>query len=259
MTSPATYGAGRRTVLVHPDAQSLAAAVAARLVTRLIDLQSVRAATHVALTGGTIGIALLAELAVSPAADAVDFSTVHFWWGDERFLPAGDAERNETQARGALLDSLVASGRLPEANIHPMPALDVARGVTTPQAAAAQYAVELGQFGLAQAAKPGFDITLLGMGTDGHIASLFPGFAQLNETQRAVVGVTGSPKPPPERVTLTLPVLDASRETWLVVAGADRAAAVGRALTGRELPAGRVGARERLLWLVDVAALPEAG
>src|SRR5690625_3580213 len=109
-----------RRVVVHPNQDILAAATAARVVTKLIDLQSEAVPVHWVLTGGTVGIGTLAEMAKLPAVAAVDWSGVHIWWGDERFVPAGDGERNEVQAREALLDFLVAECGLPEENIHPM-------------------------------------------------------------------------------------------------------------------------------------------
>lgn len=241
-----------RTVLVHPDAASLAAATAARLITRLIDLQSVQQHTHLVLTGGTIGIRVLECMAASAALAAVDFSTVHVWWGDERFLPTGDPERNETQARSALIDSLVADGRLDPQHVHPIPAPDPAAGIHTPQDAAAAYALALGAY--SDDAAPAFDITLLGVGPDGHIASLFADSAALAQRDGVVVGVNHSPKPPAERVSLTLQALNGSREVWLVASGESKADAVAGALRGTALPAGRVAARERVLWLLDAAA-----
>src|SRR5205807_4336426 len=133
--------AGRRqvsatpVVIVHRDAEVLAQAVAARLITRVADVQALRGAAHVVLTGGTVGIKTLAAVAASPARAAVDWSCVQLWWGDERFLPTGHPERNETQARAALLTSLVAEGLLPESQIHPVPAADTV-GITPEDAAA---------------------------------------------------------------------------------------------------------------------------
>src|SRR5688500_13678645 len=93
-------------VVVHPTKQLLAEAAGARLVTALLDAQAARGLAHVALTGGSMGSAILAAVAASPAKDAVDWSAVHVWWGDERWLPAGDPERNETQNRESLLDQV---------------------------------------------------------------------------------------------------------------------------------------------------------
>ncbi|HWS58537.1 MAG TPA: 6-phosphogluconolactonase, partial [Actinotalea sp.] len=125
----------RPTVVVHPDAATLARATAARLLVQLLDDQSTHRPVHVVLTGGTVGIATLAEVAGSPLRHGVDWSGVHLWWGDERYLPDGSADRNETQARTALLDHL----DLPARNVHPMAAAD-APGITTPEQAAAAYA-----------------------------------------------------------------------------------------------------------------------
>jgi len=240
-----------RDVLVHPDAETLAHATAARLVTRLIDVQSHRSPVHVVLTGGTVGIATLAALAHSPARDAVDWSEVHLWWGDERFVPAGDGDRNETQAREALLDAL--GDALPAANVHPVPAQD--DDVADPHVAADAYAGELAAHAPAGAEVPQFDVLLLGMGPDGHVASLFPGHEALRAAGRPTVGVEGSPKPPPLRVSLTFEAIDSAREVWVVAAGAEKAEAVARALADDpDTPAARVHGTERTLWLVDAAA-----
>ncbi|AEE45999.1 6-phosphogluconolactonase [Cellulomonas fimi] len=246
----------RRDVVVHPDATVLADAVAARLLTRLLDLQSHRSPVHVVLTGGTVGIASLAAVARSPLRDAVDWTGVHLWWGDERFLPDGHAARNETQAREALLDGLDA---LPAANVHPIPALS--QDVPTPEAAAAAYARTLASFAPPGLLAPRFDVALFGMGPDGHVASLFPGHDTVHVTGVATVAVHDSPKPPPLRVSLTFDVVRASREVWVVAAGAEKAAAVASALSGApvaETPAAGALGTERTLWLVDAAATTEA-
>ena len=226
----------------------LAEAVAARLLTRLVDLQSHRSPLHVVLTGGTVGIASLRAVAASPVRDAVDWSGVHLWWGDERFLPDGHADRNETQAREALIDAL--GDALPASNVHPMPALS--DEVPTPEASAALYAQEL-----AAAGSPAFDVLLLGMGPDGHVASLFPGHEALGAQYASTVGVHGSPKPPPLRVSLTFDAIRAAREVWVVAAGAEKADAVASALGGASVtvtPAAGALGTERTLWLVDAAA-----
>lgn len=256
-----TAGAGApRTVLVHPDATVLAEATAARLITRLVDLQSAAAPVHVVLTGGTVGIRTLAAVAASPARDAVDWSGVHLWWGDERFLPDGDADRNETQARDALLDAL--GDALPAANVHPVRPLDEAAGVVTPEDAAAAYAAELAAFAPEGADVPAFDVLMLGMGPDGHVASLFPGHEALGVTGVPTVGVHGSPKPPPLRVSLTFEALRAAREVWVVAAGAEKAGAVASALSDAPVertPAAGARGTDRTLWLVDAAAVSEVG
>lgn len=252
MTTHATRG-----VVVHPDAETLAHAAAARLLTTILDRLAVQETVHLVLTGGTIGIKTLAAVATSPVARAVDWSAVHVWWGDERFLPDGDPERNETQAREALLDGLDA---LPAANVHAIPAPG-SPGVTTPEDAATAYARELASCARdTGGAVPVFDVLLLGMGPDGHVASLFPGHEAL-AASGSTVGVRGSPKPPPERVSLTFEAIGAAREVWLVVAGQDKAPAVERALAGasrEEIPAGSVAGTVRTLWLIDAAAATPA-
>jgi len=239
-------------VVVHADPGVLAQAVAARLAVRLLDAQAARGMAGVVLTGGRAAAEVYRALGRSPARDAVDWSRVDFWWGDERFLPAGHPDRNETQAREALLDALP----LDPTRVHPMPPSDGPDG-NDPEAAAARYAAEL-----AAAARPGhatlphFDVLLLGVGEDGHVASVFPEHPVTYET-RPVSAVRGSPKPPPVRVTLTLPAINTAEEVWLVAAGEDKARAVGMALGGAgpvQLPAAGVGGLNRTLWLLDRAA-----
>lgn len=242
-------------VVVHPDADALAKATAARLLLRLLDAQSLHSPVHVVLTGGGMGGRVLAEVAASPLRDVVDWSGVHVWWGDERFLPAGDPERNETQARAALLDVLP----LPEGNVHAVP--PHGPHTPTPEEAAAAYARELADHAAdgddAGPEVPAFDLLLLGVGPDGHVASLFPGRGAVHVVDTTTVAVHDSPKPPPERVSLTLPAIEAAEEVWLVVSGADKAPAVRSALAGADpddVPAAAVRGRRRTLWLLDVAA-----
>ncbi|MFL6113766.1 MAG: 6-phosphogluconolactonase [Catenulispora sp.] len=245
-------------IIVHRDAEVLAQAVAARLITRVVDVQALRGAAHVVLTGGTVGIKTLVAVADSPARGAVDWSRVQLWWGDERFLPSGHPERNETQAREALLDTLVSEGLLPPGNIHPMPAADTV-GIT-PEESAEQYAATLADFARDGADVPAFDVLLLGMGPDGHIASLFPGHPALYEEQRTVVGVHGSPKPPPLRVSLTLPAIRSAAEIWVVAAGTEKAKVTHLALSGAgpvQIPAAGARGRGRSLWLLDRASASE--
>jgi len=244
-------------VIVHAEPDVLAQAVAARLIVRLVDAQAERGAAGVVLTGGTIAAAVHRAVRESPARDAVDWSKVDVWWGDERFLPAGDPDRNETQARADLLDALP----LDPERVHPMPAVDGPDG-PDPEAAAARYADEL-----ARAAKPGtahlphFDVLMLGVGEDGHVASVFPEHPVAYET-RTTSAVRGSPKPPPIRITLTLPSINTAEEVWLVAAGAGKAGAVKLALSGAgpvQVPAAGVHGVDRTLWLLDRAAAAHVG
>ncbi|UWE09020.1 6-phosphogluconolactonase [Actinacidiphila bryophytorum] len=240
-------------VVVHRDKELMARAAAARLITRIVDAQASRGAASVVLTGGRNGSALLAALAESPARDAVDWARLDVWWGDERFLPDGDPERNVTQA-ATLLDAVP----LDPARVHPMAASDGPYGSDV-EAAAEAYAAEL-----AAAAGPGdhgrvpaFDVLMLGVGPDTHVASLFPEHPAVRERTRTVVGVHGSPKPPPTRISLTLPAICAAHEVWLLAAGEDKAGAVALALSAPgELQAPASGARglSRTLWLLDRSA-----
>jgi 6-phosphogluconolactonase len=257
-------------VVVHADAGALAQATAARLLVKLIDAQSHRGTASVVLTGGRSAAAIYTAIRDSAARDAVDWSQVDLWWGDERFLPTGDPERNETQAREALLDALP----LDPARVHPMPASDGPDG-DNPEAAAGRYADELAlasrmpsgesafPFGGRSATQwtsrggspglPHFDVVLLGVGEDGHIASVFPEHPALYAT-RPVTAVRESPKPPPVRVSLTQVAINTADEVWLLATGTGKASAVGLALSGGgpvQLPAAGVHGLERTLWLLD--------
>jgi 6-phosphogluconolactonase len=241
-------------VMVHRDADELASAAAARLMGRIVDAQTARGTASVVLTGGGVGIAVLRALRESPTRDAIDWSRLDVWWGDERFLPSSDPERNETQAREALLDSVP----LDPARVHTMPASDGPDG-DDPEAAAARYAAEL-----ASAARPGqemphIDVLLLGVGGEGHIASIFPESPAAYE-ERTVAAVRGCPKPPPTRITLTFPAITSADEVWLVTAGAEKAGAIGMALGGAgpvQVPAAGARGRHRTLWFLDRNAATE--
>ncbi len=234
-------------LVLFPDPASLAAEVAERFLGVVRTRSASAGVTHVALTGGTMGIAVLRAAAESPAAADTDWSRVHFWWGDERFVPHDHADRNAGQARTALLDHIA----VPAENVHEMPASDA--GLTLDEAAAA-YAAELAAHAPEGGAWPAFDVCFLGMGPDGHIASLFPGRDEIDETAAAALPVRDSPKPPPERVTLTLPVLDSSARVWLVVAGRDKAEALAQVRAGAPLPAARVRGRQETVIFADPAA-----
>ncbi|GIH70025.1 6-phosphogluconolactonase [Sphaerimonospora thailandensis] len=240
------------TVIVHRDAEVLAQAVAARLITRLADTQAARGTAHLVLTGGSVGIATLAAVAGTAARDAIDWRALDIWWGDERFLPDGDPERNETGARAALLDRVDVD---PD-RVHVMPGPD--SGMTAEEAAEA-YAAELAKATRPEdhGQVPSFDVLLLGMGPDTHVASLFPGQPAVYEEERSVVAVHGSPKPPPTRLSLTFPAIRTAREVWIVAAGEEKAQAVHMALSEAgpfQVPAAGARGRQRTLFLLDRAA-----
>ena len=240
-------------IAVHANPDVLAAAVAARLLTKLVDLQAAGATPKIVLTGGGTGIAVQEQIRATVARDAVDWGRVEFYWGDERFLPPGDPERNETQAREALLDHVPVD----PAKVFPMGSNDG----TWP--AGAETAAEAYADVLARAARPedhgpvpSFDVLMLGIGPEGHVASLFPGMPALYD-ERPVVAVRGSPKPPPTRLSLTLPSIQAAREVWIICSGPDKAKAIAMALSDSgpvQVPAAGARGRQRTLFLIDSAA-----
>lgn len=231
----------------YSDSTELATAAGDRLVDTILVAIAERDQAAVVLTGGGTGIALLKR--VGERSDEIDWAKVHVYWGDERFVPADDDERNDKQAREALLDHV----GIPATNVHAMAATDGEFGDDLDAAAQgyAQLLEENFQSG------PEFDVHLLGMGGEGHINSLFPDTAAVRETERLVVGVPDSPKPPPRRITLTLPAVQRSREVWLVVSGAAKAEAVAAAVGGADpvaVPsAGAVGT-DATVWLLDEEA-----
>jgi 6-phosphogluconolactonase len=239
-------------VVIEPDAQHLARAVAEALVARLAAAQTVHGSASVVLTGGGIGTAVLehvAGLAAEPVRETVDWATVDVWWGDERFVPADDDERNEKGARRALLDRV----GVPAERVHPMPPSD--GDFAEPEDAAEWYAGQLAA-AASDGTVPRLDVLLLGMGPEGHVASIFPGSPAVAD-DRTVVAVRNCPKPPPTRVTLGYPAINAAEEVWLLVSGEGKADAVARALGGAppdEIPAAGVRGRRATRWLLDRAA-----
>ncbi len=239
-------------VLVHRGTDLLASAVAARLITRLVDVQSSGQVPSVVLTGGSVADSVHAAVAESPARDAVAWDRVELWWGDERYVPAGDDQRNDAAVSAILLDKLP----LDPDRVHPMPAEDGSRDV---EAAAQSYAEELAAASTPEdhGDVPAFDLVMLGVGPEGHVASLFPERPALYEDQRSVVGVHGSPKPPPTRISLTFPALNRGREVWFLVTSQEKAGAVRLALGGAgrvQVPAAGVHGTSRTLWFLDHAA-----
>ncbi len=229
---------------VSPDAGSLATAVAGELLTRLADAQTAGHEPHVALTGGTIAEAIHAEVARLSPGSGVDWDRVVLWWGDERFVERASGERNAQGARAAFLDAVGAT------QVHEMPATEDADDVA---AAAAGYEQLLASHGPER-----FEVVMLGLGQDAHVASLFPGFDQLAVTDRAVVPVTGAPKPPPERVSLTYAALNRARSVWFVVSGEGKAEAVAATLAEegdvQHTPARGACGEEDTVFFLDTAA-----
>lgn len=235
-------------VSVHPSPEALGDAVAAELLTALVRAQAAGGDPAIVLTGGTVAERVHRAVTASPDRDGVDWSAVDVWWGDERFVASDDGARNELQARTAWLDHVP----LDPSRVHPMPADD---GSLSAEQAAAGYADEL-VAAAGGAGSPAFDVLMLGVGEDGHVASLFPGHPGLTATGVAVA-VHDSPKPPPERVSLTYETLNRAHEVWFVAAGEGKAWAVAQARHDgdvTEIPARGVRGLRRTRWLLDAAA-----
>jgi len=229
------------TVLTYDTPDELASATADRLAAALASAQAAKGTASVVLTGGRTGNAVLAAL----RSATLDWSSLDVYWGDERFLPAGDPERNETQARAALLDHVPVS----PARVHPMAPSDGELG-DDPDAAAEAYAVLLADVAT-------FDVCLLGVGEEGHTASIFPHSPAVEESARAVVAVRDCPKPPPTRVSLTLPTIRRATEVWLMTTGAAKAEPVAAALAGAgevDIPAAGARGKRDTLWILDKSA-----
>lgn len=239
--------AARIEVLADPD--TLAVTVAGALHGRLSSMEDAGHAPQIGLTGGSIAERVHREIARHHSGEvedvrAIDWSRVTLWWGDERFVAADSPDRNAVQARAAFLDEVGAT------QVHEVPAAGEAPDA---EAAAAAYAETLREHGSGE-----FDILMLGVGPDGHIASLFPHHPALDVDDGPTVAVHDSPKPPPDRVSLTLPALNRARSVWFLVSGADKADAVARALAPdgalTDTPARGVEGNVETIWFLDAAA-----
>lgn len=232
-------------VEVFVDGDALVGAAGTRLVDTITAAVVARGQALIVLTGGGNGIGLLRYL----ATQQIDWSGVHLFWGDDRYVPEADDERNEKQTREALLDHI----SIPSSQVHPMAASDGEFGADI-EAAALAYEQLLAAYAAPGEPTPDFDVHLLGMGPEGHINSLFPDTEAVRETTRMVVAVQDSPKPPPQRITLTLPAIQRSREVWLMVSGAGKAEAVAAAIGGADpvdWPAAGAVGRDTTLFLLD--------
>ncbi len=239
-------------VVISPDADELASAVARRLLDRLVRRSTAGKTSHIALTGGVIGTHVLRAAGRDTRRHDVDWSTVHFWWGDETFVARDSVDRNEKSAREAFLEHIA----VPAANVHPMPATDDGGDL---ESAADAYAQLLARHAADGQAWPKFYVVFLGVGSDGHIASLFPDRGEIQVTDRSVVPVKDAPKPPADRITLTRPVINSAQCVWMVLSGTDKAAALGLALAGASYDsvpaAGAKGTKRTVLFVDEAAAL----
>ena len=239
---------GHRQVITVSNPASLAKAAAERLLAR-IGANSGRVA--ICLTGGSSPKQLYRLLATDPWRTEIPWDRVHWFIGDERFVKSDDPLNNMRMARHAFLDACA-----PATNIHPIPTDTV-----NPDEAARRYERILQSFYGADRLdpkRPLFDVVLMGLGPDGHIASLFPLYPAIAETERWVVGVPEAHVEPfVPRVTLTLPALGSCREMLFEVAGSEKRAILTRVLAGENLPANQARSVGEAVWLVDQAALPE--
>jgi 6-phosphogluconolactonase len=241
------------TIETFADSDALVAAAGERLIGVVEAAVAERGRALIVLTGGGNGNRLMRFLGTQ--AGRIDWSKVHLFWGDERYVTEDDDERNDKQAREALLDHV----DIPARNVHTMPAADGEFGNDL-AAAALAYEQILAANAEAGDPAPNFDIHLLGVGPEGHINSLFPDTPAVREASRLVVEVENSPKPPPLRITLTLPAVQLSRQVWLLVSGAEKAEAVAAAVGGAEpakVPAAGAIGREHTIWFLDAGAAGE--
>ena len=249
MTAPAPE------LVIEESADVLARTVAERALRELAGALSNRPVAHLVVTGGSILEAVLRAMRESGGRDAVDWPRVHIWWGDERFVDPDSTDRNDRPAFAALFDALP----LDPAKIHRMPS--TASGYEDDvDAAAAAYAADLADAAAADGAAggvPAFDVVLLGIGPDGHCASLFPHHPGLERTEIAI-GVRDSPKPPPTRLSLSFRALGAARQVWFIASGDGKADAVARAHAPNadyhDVPCSRPRGTERTVWLIDTDA-----
>jgi 6-phosphogluconolactonase len=231
---------------VLPDPAGVAAPVADRFLQRVAAAQGRGETPNVALTGGSIAEAVHRQIAQKaarlPPGHEIDWDRVVFWWGDERFVPPDSPDRNALDARACFLDVVGAH------QVHEIPS---SADAADPAASAAAYGEQLRGSDADE-----FDLVMLGMGPDGHVASLFPGFPQL-DVDDVAVPVTGSPKPPPERVSLTFGALNRARAVWFLVTGVGKAEAVRRALADdgdvHDTPARGIQVADTT-WFLDEAA-----
>jgi 6-phosphogluconolactonase len=235
-------------VSVLPDADALAGFAADWLLARV---REDRDPVSVCLSGGSTPLRLYKRLAGEPYRSRFPWTRVHWFWGDERHVPPGDPRSNAGAARRALLDGVP----IPPGHIHPIPTL-----APDPGTDARAYEAALKAFHGADRLDPDrplFTAVLLGLGDDGHVASLFPGDPALNEGHRWAVPVPRSGQPFVPRITLTLPALCSSAATAFLVSGEGKRERLARVLAGADVPATRVRSGGELRWIVDRTAAGE--
>jgi 6-phosphogluconolactonase len=241
--------ANERKIIVLPDAQAIAANAAERLLARIAQASGKAA---ICLTGGSSPERLYALLAREPYRSKVPWDRTHWFIGDDRFVPGHHKLSNMGMARRLFLDRV----DVPPENIHAIPTT-----AATPAAAARHYETELKRFygrDRLDPARPLFELVLMGLGTDGHTASLFPNAPALREQEHWVAAVEEAGLEPfVPRVTLTFPALASTREMLFLVSGKDKHDILARVLSGEDLPANRARSDGELVWLVERAAARE--
>lgn len=223
------------------DGESLAVAVAEKLLAELATLSAIQEVVNIGLTGGRIATEIYRHIGAKISQYEIDLAKINLWFTDERFVAATSEERNSQQALAPLAEVIAQSA----AQIHLMPAPNQKNDVDL---AALSYSQELGDTVM--------DICLLSMGPDGHIGSIFPNHPSFKpETDRSVIGVTNSPKPPSERISMTIPAINRSKNIWMLVVGEEKAEAARMAILADEtIPAAWIKATEQTRWFLDLAA-----
>ncbi|WP_129658544.1 6-phosphogluconolactonase [Rothia uropygialis] len=250
----------RPLAIEYPTKDLVAEAAAARLLLYLGDQTTQGRDVHISITGGSLGTGIWEAVSQNNLAGTVDWASVHIWWSDERFLPSGDPERNAQQ----VFDAFFEHGPVPESNLHVMGA---AEEYADQYEAAQAYTDELSRYAEEGHSSPRFALSLLGMGPDGHIASLFPGKEEIHLEHEGVVGVANSPKPPPERISMTRSMINNSDRIWFLVAGSDKRDAFERVWAARdqkpdrdglaETPASGARGLSETLYLISSDSLPQ--
>lgn len=235
-----------RQIIVAEDAAALAETAAQRLIDA-IGYSKENAA--ICLTGGSTPKRLYELLATPLWRGRIPWDHVHWFIGDDRFVPQDDPLSNAGMARRAFLDACA-----PQQNVH-----FIRTDAATPDEAARLYEEDLHAFQMSRGREPLFDLVLLGLGPDGHVASLFPGFPAADETKLWVAGVPQANVAPfVPRVSLTLPCLGSTHEMLFLASGHDKKAILARVLAGEDLPASRAHARYgQTVWLIDKDAEPQ--
>lgn len=220
---------------LYADAAELAEEVTVQILAAIEKGLKLKNQFHLVLTGGTLGVQISEALVKEFNADTDAFAGLHIWWSDERFVPADSVERNAFAFHNTVKNQKIA--------IHEALASDVAAGIDE---AVNDYALALENVEI--------DLNILGLGPDGHVASLFPGIADVDDL-RSVCAITDSPKPPAVRVSFTMSMINSAEEVWIVAAGESKADAVTKIIEGDlSIPASYVRGNSHTRLIVDTEA-----